>query len=41
VRLDAGPQQEHAKRLFADCGYVEAGPYNADHIADDFAEKTL
>ena len=41
VRLDAGPQQEHSKRLFADCGYVEVGPYNANHIADYFAEKTL
>jgi GNAT superfamily N-acetyltransferase len=41
VRLDAGPQQEHSKRLFAACGYVETGPYNANHIADYFAEKTL
>ena len=41
VRLDAGPQQDHSKRLFADCGYVEVGPYNANHIADYFAEKIL
>jgi GNAT superfamily N-acetyltransferase len=41
VRLDAGPRQEHSKRLFADCGYVEVGPYNANHIADYFAEKPL
>ncbi|HTN23732.1 MAG TPA: GNAT family N-acetyltransferase [Solirubrobacteraceae bacterium] len=41
VRLDAGPQQERSKRLFADCGYVEIAPYNANHIADYFAEKTL
>jgi GNAT superfamily N-acetyltransferase len=41
VRLDAGPQQQHSKRLFADCGYVEVEPYNANHIADYFAEKTL
>ena len=27
VRLDAGPRQEHSKRLFADCGYVEAVSY--------------
>ena len=41
VRLDAGPQQKHSKRLFAACGYVEIAPYNANHIADYFAEKTL
>ena len=41
VRLDAGPRQEHSKRLFADCGYVEIARYNANHIADYFAEKTL
>ena len=41
VRLDAGPRQEHSKRLFADCGYVEVAPYNANHIADYFAEKSL
>ncbi len=41
VRLDAGPQQQHSKRLFAECGYVEIAPYNANHIADYFAEKAL
>jgi GNAT superfamily N-acetyltransferase len=41
VRLDAGPQQEHSKRLFAAVGYVEIAPYNANHIADYFAERTL
>jgi GNAT superfamily N-acetyltransferase len=41
VRLDAGPRQEHSKRLFADCGYVEVRPYNTNHIADYFAEKAL
>ena len=41
VRLDAGPQQKHSKRLFAAVGYVEIAPYNANHIADYFAERTL
>jgi GNAT superfamily N-acetyltransferase len=41
VRLDAGPQQEHSKRLFATVGYVEIAPYNANHIADYFAERSL
>ena len=41
VRLDAGPAQEHSKRLFAATGYVEIAPYNANHIADYFAEKRL
>lgn len=41
VRLDAGPRQEHSKVLFAAPGYVEIEPYNANHIADYFAEKRL
>jgi GNAT superfamily N-acetyltransferase len=41
VRLDAGPQQAHSKRLFAAAGYVEIARYNANHIADYFAERTL
>lgn len=41
VRLDAGPRQEHSKVLFAAAGYVEIEPYNANHIADYFAEKRL
>lgn len=41
VRLDAGPRQEHSKVLFAATGYVEIEPYNANHIADYFAEKRL
>jgi GNAT superfamily N-acetyltransferase len=41
VRLDSGPAQQHSRKLFADCGYVEVAPYNANHIADYFAEKLL
>lgn len=41
VRLDAGPQQEHSKRLFAASGYTEIARYNANHIADYFGEKVL
>ena len=41
VRLDAGPEQRESKVLFARTGYVEIAPYNANHIADYFAEKML
>ena len=41
VRLDAGPEQRASKLLFAATGYVEIDPYNANHIADYFAEKAL
>jgi len=41
VRLDCGPAQQHSRRLFAAAGYVEIAPYNANHIADYFAEKSL
>jgi GNAT superfamily N-acetyltransferase len=41
VRLDAGPAQQHSRRLFRDCGYIEIPQYNANHIADYFAEKRL
>ena len=41
VRLDAGPEQRASKVLFARTGYVEIAPYNANHIADYFAEKSL
>jgi GNAT superfamily N-acetyltransferase len=41
VRLDAGPQQRHSKVLFAQTGYAQIAPYNANHIADYWAEKVL
>ena len=41
VRLDAGPQPRHSRALFANAGYVEIERYNANHIAEYFAEKRL
>ena len=41
VRLDSGPAQQHSRLLFATAGYVEIAQYNANHIADYFAEKVL
>jgi GNAT superfamily N-acetyltransferase len=41
VRLDAGEAQEHSRVLFADTGYREIPPYNANHIAVYFGEKDL
>jgi GNAT superfamily N-acetyltransferase len=41
VRLDAGPEQRHSKVLFAAIGYREIAPYNANHVADYWAEKSL
>ena len=41
VRLDAGPEQKHSRVLFERTGYREIPPYNANHIADYFAEKHL
>ena len=41
VRLDAGPEQRHSRVLFAATGYVEIAPYNGNHIADYWAEKSL
>ena len=41
VRLDAGEEQQHSRVLFADSGYREIPPYNANHIAVYFGEKDL
>ncbi len=41
ARLDSGPKQQHSRVLFADSGYIEIARYNANHIADYFAEKAL
>jgi GNAT superfamily N-acetyltransferase len=41
VRLDTGPEQRHSRVLFASAGYAEIEPYNANHIADYWAEKAL
>jgi GNAT superfamily N-acetyltransferase len=41
VRLDAGPAQRHSRVLCASTGFVEIAPYNGNHIADYWAEKSL
>jgi GNAT superfamily N-acetyltransferase len=41
VRLDAGPAQEHSISMFRRTGYAEIAPYNANHIAIYFGEKSL
>ncbi|GAA4896476.1 GNAT family N-acetyltransferase [Actinomycetospora straminea] len=41
VRLDAGAEQRHSRRLFADAGYRPIPPYNTNHIAVFFGEKDL
>ena len=41
ARLDAGPAQQHSRRLFAGTGYAQIRCYNDNHIADYFAEKRL
>jgi GNAT superfamily N-acetyltransferase len=41
VRLDAGEEQQHSRVLFANTGYREIPPYNANHIAVYFGEKDL
>ncbi|MBA2629463.1 MAG: GNAT family N-acetyltransferase [Thermoleophilaceae bacterium] len=41
ARLDAGPAQQHSRRLFAGTGYAQIRRYNDNHIADYFAEKRL
>jgi GNAT superfamily N-acetyltransferase len=41
VRLDAGDEQKHSRVLFANTGYREIPPYNANHIAVYFGEKDL
>ena len=41
VRLDAGEEQKHSRVLFANTGYREIPPYNANHIAVYFGEKDL
>lgn len=41
ARLDTGPRQAHAKALYAAEGYVEVENFNANPVADYFAEKAL
>jgi GNAT superfamily N-acetyltransferase len=41
VRLDTGPKQVHALRLYRASGYVEIAPYNDNPFACYWAEKQL
>jgi GNAT superfamily N-acetyltransferase len=41
VRLDTGPRQPHARALYASAGYAEIPDYNANPLADYWAEKSL
>jgi GNAT superfamily N-acetyltransferase len=41
VRLDTGPKQVHAQRLYRRTGYVEIEPYNDNPFACFWGEKWL
>ncbi|HUC04931.1 MAG TPA: GNAT family N-acetyltransferase [Acidimicrobiales bacterium] len=41
VRLDTGPRQLHALRLYQGAGYAEIAPYNDNPFASYWAEKRL
>jgi GNAT superfamily N-acetyltransferase len=41
VRLDTGPKQSHALRLYRQAGYVEIEPYNDNPFACFWGEKAL
>jgi GNAT superfamily N-acetyltransferase len=41
VRLDTGPKQHHALRLYRSAGYVEVPPYNDNPFACFWGEKDL
>jgi GNAT superfamily N-acetyltransferase len=41
ARLDTGPQQPHAERLYRDAGYVEIENFNANPEASFWGEKSL
>jgi GNAT superfamily N-acetyltransferase len=41
VRLDTGPKQVHAQRLYRAAGYVEVPPYNENPFACFWGEKRL
>jgi GNAT superfamily N-acetyltransferase len=41
VRLDTGPKQEHALRLYRRAGYVDIEPYNDNPFASFWGEKAL
>ena len=41
VRLDTGPKQEHAERLYRRAGFVPIAPYNDNPFASFWGEKDL
>lgn len=41
ARLDTGPRQEHARRLYLSEGYAEIPNFNGNPMATFFAEKAL
>jgi GNAT superfamily N-acetyltransferase len=41
ARLDTGPRQPHAERLFRDSGYRPIGNFNANPMASYWGEKPL
>jgi GNAT superfamily N-acetyltransferase len=41
ARLDTGPMQPHAERLYRDAGYIEIENFNANPEASFWGEKSL
>ena len=41
ARLDTGPQQPYAERMYRDAGYAEIGNFNANPFASYWGEKRL
>jgi GNAT superfamily N-acetyltransferase len=41
VRLDTGPKQDHALRLYRHAGYIDVEPYNDNPFACFWGEKSI
>jgi len=41
ARLDTGPHQPHAERMYRDAGYADVGNFNANPFASYWGEKRL
>jgi GNAT superfamily N-acetyltransferase len=41
ARLDTGPRQLSARRMYLEAGYAEVGNFNANPVATFFGEKPL
>src|SRR3954454_18360258 len=41
ARLDTGPRQPHAERMYRAAGYAPIGNFNANPVASFFGEKAL